>query len=91
MKNRRAHIRYDLGNDISYVQDSACSNEVFNAIAANISDAGMSVYAFSPLQCGQEITITRGMEDAYRKCAVVWCKELGDGVFKAGLVFRVSE
>ena len=90
VKNRRAHIRYDFRNEISYARHSAGPSEVLKAIAVDISSSGIGIYVFTPLRAGQEVTITKGLEDAHRNCTVAWCKELGDDVFRAGLFFKLT-
>ncbi len=90
VRNRRAHIRYDFRNEISYARNSAGPSEVLKAIAVDISSSGIGLYVFAPLRAGQEVTITNGLEDTHRNCTVAWCKELGDDVFRAGLFFRVT-
>jgi c-di-GMP-binding flagellar brake protein YcgR len=90
VKNRRAHIRYDFRNEISYARNSGTPSEVLKAITVDISSSGVGIYAFTPLRAGQQVTITDGLAGTYRKCTVAWCKELGDDVFRAGLFFRVT-
>jgi c-di-GMP-binding flagellar brake protein YcgR len=55
--NRRAHIRYDLQQEIKYVLPHNPTNKIFKGIIADISEAGLGLYAYSPLNEGQEITI----------------------------------
>ncbi len=91
MQNRRADIRYDFRNEISYSWNSEVSGMIFKAITVDISSSGIGIYTFTPLPVGQQVTIREGLEGTNRQCTVAWCKELGDDVFRAGLFFRTTE
>ena len=91
MKERRAHIRYDFRNEITYLLDSYPPDDDLKAITIDISNSGIGLYSFRRLRAGQEVTITHGLEHTYRKCTVAWCKELGDDVFRAGLFFTLAK
>ncbi len=87
---RRAHIRYELRQDIRYVLNFTTSEEVLKGITVNISDVGLGIYTFNFLHIGQEITITGGLDDTYREGTIKWCKELGEDVYRAGLLFNTG-
>ena len=87
---RRADIRYELRRDIEYVLNFTTSEEVFKGITVNISGAGLGIYTFNSLRVGQEITITSGLDDTYCEGTVKWCKELGENVYRVGLLFNTG-
>ncbi len=88
---RRSHIRYELRRDIKYVLNLATSEEVFKGITVNISDVGLGMYTFDFLRVGQEITITSGLDDTCREGTIKWCEELGENVYRVGLLFNTGE
>ena len=89
--NRRAHIRHDLQERIKYIILHNSSDEVLEGITTNISGTGLQLYVFSPLTRGQEIVIKSGLQELNRKWVVNWCVELGDNVYKVGLMLDVIE
>ena len=85
--NRRAHIRYDLQQEIKYILPHNPTDKIFKGISTDISEAGLGLYAYSPLNQGQEITIMSDLRELNRKGIVRWCHELGDSVYRIGLMF----
>lgn len=85
--NRRAHIRYDLQQEIEYILPHNPADRIFKGIITDISEAGLGLYALSPLKEGQEITIKSNLRELNRKGIVCWCHELGDDVYRIGLMF----
>lgn len=84
---RRSHIRYELIRNIEYVLVSAPDEEVLKGIIIDISDAGVGMYVFKPVSSGQKVMIKSGLDDARQEMTVRWCKELGEDVYRAGLLF----
>ncbi len=84
---RRKHMRYDIQQEIDYINPDALG-EIFSGIIKNISRSGMCLYVLSPVKVGQEITI-KSKQKLYRKGTVVWFRETGDkfDIYKAGLKF----
>jgi c-di-GMP-binding flagellar brake protein YcgR len=85
--NRRAHIRYDLQQEIKYKLPHNPTDKIFKGISTDISEAGLGLYAYSHLTKGQEITIMSNVRELNRKGIVCWCHELGDSVYRIGLMF----
>lgn len=85
--NRRTHIRYELQQEIIYVLPHQTTDKIFRGIITDISEAGMGLYAYNPLNEGQQITIMSESRELNRKGIVRWCHELGDSVYKIGLMF----
>jgi c-di-GMP-binding flagellar brake protein YcgR len=86
LKRDRAHIRFDLQQEIRYATDSQREANL-RAITLNISDGGLCMYIFTSLNRGQKIVIERGLGDAYKTGEIRWIIQLGDNVYKAGLMF----
>lgn len=84
MSKIRAHIRYEFSQDVEYVLDPKTVPNNFKGKSIDISDAGLGLYVFNPLNVGQEITIKSGI---CLKGTVRWCNELGDNVYRMGLQF----
>ncbi len=88
MTNRRAHIRYDFNSDIEYTLTHEATGETFKGIIVDISDSGLGLFAFKPLSVGQKITVKSGLPDMYSKGIIRWCKQLGENIYRAGLMFQ---
>ncbi len=84
---RRSHIRYELIQNIEYVLGPSPSEEVYKGIIIDISDVGVGMYTFKRVDVGQKILIRNGLADTYHEMTVRWCKELGENVYRAGLLF----
>ena len=84
--NRRAHIRHDLHLEIQYVLESQ-ADQFLKGILTDICDRGLSLYAFQPLPEGQIIMIKSDTRDLNKRARVCWCHELGDNIYRAGVMF----
>jgi len=62
-------------------------NRTLVAKGCNISDNGICIYTFKPLEEGQEITFKNALPVAYSKAAVKWVKQCNPGIYKAGVSF----
>ncbi len=89
MTNRRAHIRYDFTQDIEYNLNGATSGGNFKGIIVDISDSGLGLFAFVPLCVGQKIIIKQGLPFSHSSGVVRWCKELGENIYRVGLLFHI--
>jgi hypothetical protein len=85
--NRRMHIRYEVEKEINYVLHDH-SPKSFKGIIVNISDSGMGLFVFNPLREGQEIIIKSDEKSLNKRGSVRWCLEMGDNIYKIGVVFR---
>ena len=88
--NRRVNIRYDVEQQVNYVVHDK-KTQYLKGVLINISDAGVGLFVFSPLQEGQAITIKSDDKTIHRQAVVRWCREMGENVYKAGLEFVVRE
>jgi len=84
--NKRAHIRHDLQTEIQYVIESQ-SDQFLKGILTDISDAGLSLYVFQPLPEGLTIKIKSDTRDSSKRAMVRWCSELGDNIYRVGIMF----
>ena len=84
--NKRAHIRHDLQTEIQYVIESQ-SDQFLKGILTDISDAGLSLYVFQPLPEGLTIKIKSDTRDSSKRAMVRWCRELGDNIYRVGIMF----
>jgi len=83
---RRAHIRYEFDKELEYSLDHSGSKKNFKGTAINISDLGLGLYVFHPLDVGQGITLEGGID---LRGAVKWCHELGENIYRVGLHFGI--
>ena len=84
--NKRAHIRHDLQTEIQYVIESQ-TDQFLKGILTDISDAGLSLYVFQPLPEGLTIKIKSDTRDSSKRAMVRWCSELGDNIYRVGIMF----
>ena len=84
--NRRMHTRYDLQIEIQYVLESQ-ADQFLKGILTDICDRGLSLYAFQRLPEGQKIMIKSETRDLNKRAMVRWCHELGDNIYRAGVMF----
>lgn len=84
--NKRAHIRHDLQTEIQYVIESQ-TDQFLKGILTDICDRGFSLYVFQPLPKGQIIMIKSDTQDLNKKAMVRWCHELGDNIYRTGVMF----
>ncbi len=56
------------------------------AISANISDIGICIYTFKPLEKGQDIVFKNTLPVPHRKATVKWVKQINRSVYKAGVL-----
>jgi hypothetical protein len=87
---KRRVERYAYPSRIEYAldaSDASASEDIFKAVTINISETGMSMYAFSRLPEGQEIVIKSGLPVDYRTATIRWIKEAHQRMYKIGLKF----
>jgi hypothetical protein len=85
--NRRTHIRYDLQQEIRYRLRHNPAERTSKGIVIDISEAGLGLYTYNPLKEGQELTIMSDLRELNKKGIVRWCHELGESVYRIGLMF----
>jgi hypothetical protein len=56
------------------------------AVSSNISDIGICIYTFKPLEEGQEIVFKSTLPFRHGKAIVRWVKQCNPGIYKAGVL-----
>ena len=64
-------------------------NRTLVAISSNISNAGVCIYTFKPLEEGQEIIFKNTLPVPYNRATVRWVRQCNKSIYKAGVVFSL--
>ncbi|MGE5892542.1 MAG: PilZ domain-containing protein [bacterium] len=84
--NRNTHtslIEYAFHTEGDVTKDSTAKG-----ITVNVSDTGLCIYLFNPVNEGQEMKIFKGLFASESLSArVKWSKQITDDIYKAGLAF----
>ncbi len=56
------------------------------AISRDISDIGICVYTFKPLEEGQEVIFKTTLPVPHRKATVRWIKQIKENIYRAGIL-----
>ncbi len=86
-EEKRRSERFAYPSRIEYVLDDEPLPAVHPAVTINISDTGLSLYAFSPLAAGQEILITSELPVDHRRALICWVAHEHDVMYKMGVQF----
>ena len=87
---RRIHTRNPLHQEIECSCSSDPAKETFKGIAVDISEHGLGMYVFRPLNKGQKIMINGDVQSAHKVGFIRWCASSGENVYRAGMVFGRS-
>ena len=90
MGERRIHTRNPFEQEIECSCASDTTNEIFNGITVDISEHGLGIFVFRPLNKGQKIMINGGLQSTHRTGFIRWCAASGENVYRAGMVFGRS-
>jgi len=90
VRERRIHTRSPVEHEIECCRASDTTNELFNGIGIDISEHGLGMIIFRPLNKGQKIMINRGLQSTHRTGFIRWCAASGEDVYRAGMVFGRS-
>jgi len=82
---KKPNKRYDFVQDIEYCLNASHPNEKFVGFTVNKSVDGLGLRVFNPLYAGQEITILNGLEASKLNGTVIWCNQVGESAYRAGL------
>lgn len=82
---KKPNKRYDFKRNIEYCLKPSCPHEKFIGFTVNKSIDGLGLRVFNPLYAGQEITILNGLEVPNLNGTVVWCNQVGERTYRAGL------
>jgi len=87
---RRIHTRNPFHQNIECSCASDTTKELFNGITVDISEHGLGMYVFRPLNKGQKIMINGGLQSTHRVGFIRWCAASGENGYRAGMVFGRS-
>jgi len=90
VRERRIHTRNPFEHEIGCSCASDPAKEIFKSITVDISEHGLGIYVFRPLNKGQKIMIKRGLQCTHKIGFVRWCAASGENVYRAGMVFGRS-
>lgn len=82
---KKPNKRYDFIQDIEYCLNASAPYEKFIGFTVNKSMDGLGIRVFNPLYAGQEITILNGLETPRLNGTVIWCNQVGENTYSAGL------
>jgi len=82
---KKPNKRYDFIKDIEYCLNASRPQEKFIGFTVNKSIDGLGLRVFNPLCAGQEITILNGLEATNLNGTVIWCNQVGESAYRAGL------
>ena len=82
---KKPNKRYDFVKGIEYCLNASCPQEKFSGFTVNKSIDGLGLRVFNPLYAGREITILNGLEAPNLNGTVIWCNQVGESAYRAGL------
>jgi hypothetical protein len=82
---KKPNKRYDFVQDIEYCLNASLPHEKLIGFTVNKSTDGLGLRVFNPLYAGQEITILNGLEASKLNGTVIWCNQVGESAYRAGL------
>jgi len=83
--DKRINIRYECIQAIEYCLHPVDKPEKLIGLTVNKSNTGLGLRVFNPLSVGQNVTITVGLEVSNLQGIVMWCIQLGENIYSAGL------
>jgi len=87
LSERRRHQRKYLAKALECELKEPHQEEMFDCVAANISQSGICIITTNPLQDGQEITMKNHIFPSPRTATVRWSKDYKSLYYKSGLEF----
>ena len=85
LAGKKPNKRYDFVQDIEYCLNASRPHEKYIGFTVNKSTDGLGLRVFNPLYVGQEITILNGLEASKLNGTVIWCNQVGESAYRAGL------
>ena len=82
---KKPNKRYDFIQNIEYCLNASRPHEKYIGFTVNKSIDGLGLRVFNPLYAGQEITILNGLEATKLNGTVIWCNQVGENAYRAGL------
>lgn len=87
IQHRQRHRRNPYEETLEITIPSHPQEGTLLAISSNISDAGICIYTFKPLEVGQDIVFKNTLPVPHRKATVRWVKQCNWSICKAGVLF----
>jgi hypothetical protein len=84
---RRIHARNPLERQIECICASDTEKKIFQGITVDISEHGLGMYVFRPLNKGQKIMINGDLQNSHRVGFIRWCAASGENMYRTGIVF----
>jgi CheY-like chemotaxis protein len=85
LADKRLNRRYEWIQAIEYCLNPIAAPEKLIGLTIDKSNDGLGLRVFVPLRAGQEITIISGSEVPNLNGTVVWCTQLRENIYSAGL------
>jgi hypothetical protein len=83
---KRRHQRNPYKETLEITIPSHPQKGTLLAISSNISNAGICIYTFKPLEEGQDIVFKNTLPVSHRKATVRWVKQCNRTTYKAGVL-----
>jgi len=87
---KKPNKRHNFVQDIEYCLNASRPHEKRIGFTVNKSIDGLGLRVFNPLHAGQEITILNGLEASRLNGTVIWCNQVGESTYRAGLRLKDS-
>ncbi len=81
----RKEQRYENNNEVTFIMPPHVEN--LRGVAVNMSHSGLCLKINTPLRQEQSVTVYPGSLNPARAALVRWVKEIGSGLYMAGLQF----
>jgi hypothetical protein len=83
---QRRHLRHPYKETLEITIPSNPRSGTLVAVGSNISDGGICIYTFKPLEEGQDIAFKTPLPVPHRKATVRWVKQINPSTYKAGVL-----
>jgi hypothetical protein len=84
---QRRHLRHPYKKTLEITIPSNPQRGSLVAISSNISEGGICIFTFKPLEEGQDIVFKTPIPVQHNKATVRWVKQINPTVYKAGVLF----
>ncbi len=84
---RRIHKRRPHADSIEFCLIPSDLTTTLRGISIDISDSGMCLYTFTPINTGQNIVINNFLPVPYQKATVRWVKKHTEELYRVGIMF----
>jgi hypothetical protein len=85
---KREYYRFDLANVVELAKNDAATPDQFRGVTINISETGMCLFVFQPVDTNDRLSIVKSMLPlCHRAGSVRWVNALAPEFYKVGLLF----